>query len=61
MTPAPAPAMYWSRAVTYGHGPRPIRAHTSVVVNGTMYVFGGTDSRGGFGKLFALDLGMQLH
>lgn len=56
--PAPAPAMYWSKAVTYGPKPRPLRAHSSVVVNELMYVFGGTDQRGGFGKVYALELGM---
>ena len=53
--------MYWSRAVTYGHTPRPIRAHTSVVANGVMYVFGGTDNKGGFAKLHTLDLGTSFY
>ncbi|KAI9008873.1 hypothetical protein CLU79DRAFT_776133 [Phycomyces nitens] len=53
---APAPAMYWSRPITYGTSPRPVRGHASVVVDGVMYVFGGSDSRGCMQNVYMLEL-----
>lgn len=57
--PAPAPSMYWSRPVTYGKAPKPMRAHTSVMVGELMFVFGGSDHKGCFNTLYILELGMK--
>ncbi|CAM0142355.1 unnamed protein product [Umbelopsis sp. WA50703] len=54
--PAPAPSMYWSKPGTYGKAPRPIRAHTSVLVGELMFVFGGSDHKGCFNTLYILEL-----
>ncbi|KAI8584373.1 hypothetical protein K450DRAFT_219535 [Umbelopsis ramanniana AG] len=54
--PAPAPSMYWSRPGTYGKAPKPIRAHTSVMVGELMFVFGGSDHKGCFNALYILEL-----
>lgn len=56
---APAPGMYWSRAVTHGKfPPRALRAHTVNLVGELMYVFGGCDAKTCFNNLYVFDLGM---
>ena len=56
---APPPAMYWSRPAVHGAIPRPVRAHSSVVVEDLMYVIGGTDSHGCLETLWVLELGRK--
>ncbi|KDE06573.1 hypothetical protein MVLG_03070 [Microbotryum lychnidis-dioicae p1A1 Lamole] len=43
---APATSMYWSRTPVSGRLPRPMRAHTAVVVDTSIYCFGGCDLKG---------------
>lgn len=58
LSPAPAAGMYWSRCLTYGHGPsKPIRAHTANLVGEKLYVFGGCDTSSCFNILYILDMG----
>ncbi|KAI1327075.1 galactose oxidase [Xylariaceae sp. FL0255] len=52
---APSSGMYWSRAPVSGQPHKPVRAHTTTLVNGSVYVFGGCDSRACFNDLHVLD------
>jgi hypothetical protein len=55
-TPAPVPALYWSKAVTFGKSPpKALRAHTVTVVGERLFVFGGCDARVCFHDLYIFD------
>ncbi|KAH6634270.1 hypothetical protein B0J18DRAFT_13790 [Chaetomium sp. MPI-SDFR-AT-0129] len=52
---APSSGMYWSRAPTSGAPHTALRAHTTTLVGGNVFVFGGCDSRACFNELYVLD------
>lgn len=58
MSRAPAPAMYWSCPQMYGKIPPKIRAHSSVVFEDKMFVFGGTSKTQCSDTLYVLELGI---
>ncbi|PKY39491.1 galactose oxidase [Rhizophagus irregularis] len=53
--PAPAPAMYWSKARTHGKPSKALRAHTVNLVGELMYVFGGCDAKTCFNSILIFD------
>ncbi|ORX94444.1 galactose oxidase [Basidiobolus meristosporus CBS 931.73] len=54
--PAPAPAMYWSKAPIYGHSPpKSLRAHSVNLVGELIYIFGGCDERTCYNDLYVFD------
>ncbi|KDN45729.1 galactose oxidase [Tilletiaria anomala UBC 951] len=56
VSPAPPPAMYWSRAPVHGTVPkRAFRAHTANLVEEVLWLFGGCDSKGCFRELWCFD------
>lgn len=54
---APAPAMYWSCPPVFGTKPPKMRAHSSVVFQDKMFVFGGTSKTLCSDILYILELG----
>ncbi|KAG0144150.1 hypothetical protein CROQUDRAFT_47747 [Cronartium quercuum f. sp. fusiforme G11] len=55
--PSPAACMYWSKASIHGSKLiKPLRAHTSTLVNDAIWIFGGTDLVGCFKDVWKLDL-----
>ncbi|RKP06211.1 hypothetical protein THASP1DRAFT_18758 [Thamnocephalis sphaerospora] len=53
---APVPALYWSKAGTFGKSPpKALRAHTVTVVGERLFVFGGCDARVCFNDLYLFD------
>lgn len=54
---APAPAMYWSCPPVFGSKPPKMRAHSSVVFQDKMFVFGGTSKTLCSDILYILELG----
>lgn len=58
LSPAPPPAMYWSRAPVHGSVPRrAFRAHTANLADEVLWLFGGCDSKGCFRDLYCFDTG----
>lgn len=55
VSPAPASGMYWSLAPVSGHSHTSLRAHTTTLINSSIYVFGGCDSRSCFNELYIFD------
>jgi hypothetical protein len=56
--PAPATAMYWSRAPVHGHLPmRSFRAHTVTLVDHVAWLFGGCDDKGCWRDVYCFDTG----
>ncbi|ORY06576.1 galactose oxidase [Basidiobolus meristosporus CBS 931.73] len=54
--PAPAPAMYWSRASIYGHSPpKSLRAHSVNLVGELIFIFGGCDENTCYNDLYIFD------
>lgn len=54
---APAPAMYWSCPPVFGTKPPKMRAHSSVLFQDKMFVFGGTSKTLCSDILYILELG----
>ena len=52
---APASGMYWSKAPCFGYYHHALRAHTTTLVGGNIYVFGGCDSQTCFNDLYMFD------
>ena len=56
--PAPATAMYWSRAPDHGFLPmRAFRAHTVTLVDHMAWLFGGCDKKGCWRDIYCFDTG----
>lgn len=55
VSPAPASGMYWSMAPASGHPHTSLRAHTTTLINSSIYIFGGCDSRSCFNELYIFD------
>ena len=56
--PAPATAMYWSRAPVHGQLPmRSFRAHTVTLVDHMAWLFGGCDDKGCWRDVYCFDTG----
>jgi len=59
--PAPATAMYWSRAPVHGFLPmRSFRAHTVTLVDHIAWLFGGCDDKGCWKDVYCFDTGQPL-
>ncbi|KAI9759110.1 MAG: hypothetical protein M4579_002557 [Chaenotheca gracillima] len=52
---APPSGMYWSKAPCFGHDHTAFRAHTTTLVGGNIFVFGGCDSKSCFNDLYVFD------
>lgn len=56
VTPAPPPAMYWSKVPVHGSVPRrSFRAHSASLADEVMWLFGGCDAKGCFRDLYCFD------
>lgn len=59
--PAPATALYWSRAPIHGVLPmRSFRAHTVTLVDHVAWLFGGCDDKGCWKDVYCFDTGQPL-
>lgn len=59
--PAPATLMYWSRAPVYGFLPtHGLRAHTTTLVDGVAWIFGGCDEKGCWKDVWCFHTGEHL-
>jgi hypothetical protein len=58
VSPAPIPAMHWTRAKVHGQiPPKDLRAQTVNLVGESVYVFGGCDPKNCFNNLYIFDAG----
>lgn len=58
VSPAPIPAMHWTRAKVHGQiPPKDLRAQTVNLVGESVYVFGGCDPKNCFNTLYIFDAG----
>jgi hypothetical protein len=59
VSPAPTPAMHWTRAKVHGQSPpKELRAQTVNLVDGSVFVFGGSDAKNCVNTLYVFDAGL---